>query len=183
MKVFFSSSPRSLKSSNDALRKIYHEIEKLGHQHLSKLVIENDASLFYNLDSAGREKHFSETMNHIQNSDVVVVEASIHSLAIGYIVERALNLSKQVIVLYADNKEPFFFSGSINERLQVIDYTMETMVPSLKEAFNYAQNAQDIRFNMIFSSKLNNFIKKVAETKNISRASYIRSLINEQMEK
>jgi len=52
----------------------------------------------------------------------------------------------------------------------------------LKEAFDYACNAQDIRFNMIFSSELNSFLKKVAEANNISRASYIRSLIRKQME-
>ena len=182
MKVFFSASPRFLKSNEDLLRKIYFEIEKLGHQNLSKLVIENDVDLFYNLDDAGREEHFNITMDHIQNSDVVVVEASIHSMSMGYIVERALNLSKQVIVLYTGDNEPFFFSGSKNERLQIIDYTIENIVVSLKEAFDYACNAQDIRFNMIFSSELNSFLKKVAEANNISTASYIRSLIRKQME-
>lgn len=183
MKVFFSASPRALKNYENNFLKIYSIIEKLGHQHLSKLVVENDINHFYSYDEVDREKYFLKTMSNIQSSDVVIVEASIHSLAIGYIVEKALELSKQVIVLYTQNNEPFFFSGNTNERLQLIEYSLENISMLLKEAIDYAYNGQDVRFNMIFTNKMNNFVKKTAKSQNISKASYIRSLIYKEMTK
>lgn len=181
MKVFFSASPRALNNSRENFQKIFFGIEKLGHENLSNIVVDNDVDEFYQFDNERRKRYFLETMKNIRKSDVVVVEASIHSLAIGYIVEKALDLSKHVIVFHTKNNEPFFFSGNDNERLQIIEYSTEDISMLLHDAFDYASNLRNMRFNIIFSNQMYNFLTKSAEDKNISKASYIRSLIHAQM--
>ena len=181
MKVFFSASPRALKSSRENFQKIFYGIEKLGHENLSNIVVDNNVNEFYQFNNTRRKKYFLETMKNIRKSDVVVVEASIHSLAIGYIVEKALELSKHVIVFHTKNNEPFFFSGNDNERLQIIEYSNENILVLLKDALDYASSLRNIRFNIIFTNQMFNFLNKSAKEKNISKASYIRSLINNQM--
>lgn len=181
MKVFFSASPRALKRSKSNFQKIYNEIEKLGHEHVSKIVIENNVEQFYQFENEQRKKYFLETMSNIRKADVVLVEASIHSLAIGYIVEKALELSKHVIVFHTKDNEPFFFSGNDNERLQIIEYSLEDISTLLKDSLDYASGIRNMRFNIIFSNQMYNFLNRSAKDKNISKASYIRSLIHAQM--
>jgi hypothetical protein len=183
MKIFFTASPRLLKTKSDILVEIYNQIEKLGHNNLSKLVIENNVEEFYNFDEKDRVKHFKTTLCHIKNADVVVIEASIHSLAMGYILEKSLNLSKQVILIYQKGNEPFFFSGINHENFQMIDYTIENIRPVLTEAFNYATTQQDMRFNLLISPSISNYLSEVSDKERISKASFIRDLIKQHMAK
>lgn len=183
MKVFFTASPRLLSTDKDLLLEIFKEIEKLGNQNISRLVIENDVEAFYMYDEANRIKHFKTTVSHIKNADVIVIEASIHSLSMGYILEKSLSLNKQVILLHQKGNEPFFFSGINDENLQIIDYSKASIGVVLKEAFDYATDQQDIRFNLLISPKIANYLSDVSDKENISKASFIRNLIKQHMDK
>lgn len=181
MKVFFTASPRILESEGNSLRTIFNEIENLGHDHLSRLVIENNVEAFYKYDEKQRIDYLNATTNHIKKADVIVMEATIHSLASGYILEKSLNLNKQVILLHKKGKEPFFFTGIENDNLQIIDYIVENVPAILKEAFDYATTQQDIRFNMLISPKISNYLSDISEKDNVSKASFIRQLIKNHM--
>lgn len=181
MKVFFTASPRILETSREELVLIYNEIEKLGHHNLSKLVIENEVEAFYQYAIEQRAKHFETTVNHIRNADIIVIEASIHSLSMGYILEKSLSWNKQVILLHQPKNNPFFFSGITDDNLQIIDYALKNIPAVLAEAFNYATTQQDIRFNLLVSPKIANYLSEISAKENISKAGFIRSLIKKHM--
>lgn len=181
MKVFFTASPRILETHRTELIAIFNEIENSGHTNLSRLVIENDVEAFYNFNAEQRAEHFETTVNHIKSSDIVVMEASIHSLAMGYILEKALSLNKQVILLHMPGKEPFFFTGLTSENLQIIDYTLSNIPAVLSEAFSYATDQQDIRFNLLISPTIANYLSDISRKENVSKAGFVRQLIKQHM--
>lgn len=181
MKVFFTASPRILDTNKPDLLTIFNEIERLGHTNLSRLVIENDIATFYHANAEERAKHFKTTVNHIQHAEIIIIEASIHSLSMGYILEKSLNLNKQVILLHQKGKDPFFFSGISNDNLQIVDYSAKNISAVLKEAFEYATAQQDIRFNMLISPQIANYLSEISAKEHISKAGFIRSLIKKHM--
>lgn len=109
------------------------------------------------------------------------MEASIHSLSMGYILEKALSLNKQVILLHQPGKEPFFFTGLASENLQIIDYTLSNIPAVLSEAFSYATDQQDIRFNLLISPTIANYLSDISRNENVSKAGFVRQLIKQHM--
>ncbi len=183
MKIFFTGSPRALK---DPQRKaehttLYNAFVKMGHTHLSDLVISADPEKFYDQTHAQAMEHYSKTLNALKRADILVVEASTHSMSMGYLVEKALGMSKPVIVFYVPNQPPFFFSGIEDERLQVLEYTLENIDETVEKAVDYALNQQEVRFNFFISPAIGRYLDWISKVKKIPRSVYLRALIEREM--
>ena len=179
MKIYFMTSPRTLEKYTDNCVKIYDVIESIGHQNTSKFVNEVDVEKFY--DSDIKEFHKS-TINDLKKADICVFETSVHSLAIGQLLNEALQLGKPVIALYADKKVPFFLSGTNDDKVQVIHYTKDNLEDTLKDAIDYASSQQDVRFNFFISPTIGNYLDWISKVKKIPRSVYLRSLIENDMQ-
>lgn len=183
MKIYFIASPRALDKDGPLLRSAYDFLAK-DNKMLSDLIIKlnkNSLDEFYSAPHKERIRHFKKTMNCVKEAELVVVEISIHSMSMGYIVNRAMELGKPVIVLYKKGFAPHFFSGIQNERLQKIEYQKDNLFKVLKKAINVAKNQVDVRFNFFVTPRILAYLDWLSRRKRIPRAVYLRSLIEKDM--
>jgi hypothetical protein len=184
MKIYFTASSRGKKDYSENYRKIYDVIENLGHENLDDLIIQTvDENYFYSGSHDDQMKLFKQTLVNIKSCDMVVLEVSVHSLSMGYVMHKALDMGKPVIALYLKGREPYFALGIENEKLQVVDYELNSIENILKSGLDYAEEQMDTRFNFFISPKIGTYLDWVSRKKRIPRAVYLRRLITEDMKK
>lgn len=183
MKVYFTASARGKREFEDNYREIYTAIERLGHKNVDDLVIKIDADDLYSGTHDDQVKLYKQAIAHIQESDVVVLEISLHSLSMGYVLHKALDIGKPVVVLYARDHEPYFVHGIENEKLQVIEYSPDSIEETLKSSFDYAEDQMDTRFNFFISPSIGAYLDWVSRKKKIPRAVYLRKLIMDDIKR
>ena len=138
---------------------------------------------FYNATHANRVYHYKKTMESIQKADLVIVELSEHSMSMGYIVNRTLDISKPVIALYKKGFEPYFFSGIEDSKLTIVEYEDNNIFEKIDEAIEKTKNLIDVRFNFFVSPRILNYLDWVAQKRMIPRSVFLRNLIEHEMKK
>lgn len=183
MKIYFTSSVRGKKEFGENYKHIFQAIEQMGHTNLDPDFQGEDEDNFYEGSHEDQIQLYKETMQKLKAADVVILEVSEHSLSMGYVMNQALDLGKSVIALYVKDRQPYFAAGIDNEKLQVLEYSLETLGPVLESALDYAQETMDTRFNFFISPSLSHYLDWVAQTKKIPRSVYLRQLIEEDRER
>lgn len=185
MKVFFVSAPRAKKTLGSILQKLYKEITKLGYIHtsdlLTKPVIEFESEM-----KEGKKAEidfYQDMVESIKKADICVFEASTPSLGVGYLVDKALSLSKPTIILFYKDYKSFLLPGIEDEKLVVYSYSDKNYQSILKKAFKEAKEKRDKRFNFFISPKLLNYLELVSKKENLTKSQFIRNLIYDHMKK
>ncbi len=182
MKIYFDQSGRGIKEFGKYYDAIYKEIERLGHSHLRGITSLEYREKFYNGSHESRVDHYKKTIEYIKKADLIVLEVSMNSLSMGYIMERSLQLNKPVIALYLKDFRPSFVEGIVNDKLQLIEYSEANLIEVLSTAIDYAAEQQDTRFNFFISPRHQNYLDWIAKNKKIPRSVYLRDLIEKDME-
>lgn len=186
MKIYFISSPRSVNKEPELYKRIYSHLSKEDNKMLSNLVLDwgnGNINDFYNQPHVERVAHYKKVMDNIKKSDLVIVEVSEHSMSMGYIVNKALEVSKPVVALYKQNWEPYFFSGIEDSKLQIVEYTEENVLDVIDKAIKKSKEQIDVRFNFFVSSKILNYLDWISQKKMIPRSVFLRNLIEREMKK
>lgn len=179
MKVYFTASARGKRDYDDNYRMIYELVSKLGHKNVDDLILKVDSGSFYKGSHEEQVALYKKAMKLIAACDVVLLEISVHSLSMGFVIQKALESGKPVIALYLPNCMPYFALGIENEKLQVTEYTRDNLDQVLKLAFDYVQGMRGTRFTMILDGKVRRRLDKIAESGQ-SRSDYIRNLISKE---
>jgi len=183
MKVFYTASLRGVIENKENLEKIYRLIEKLGHSNLDDVLFNiGDKEKFYSGSHTEKIEHFKRIIWCIKKADVVLLEVSTHSLSMGFILHKALELGKPVVALHLHDRSPFFAQGIEDEKLQVLEYNKGALESILKSSIEYAAKISDIRFNFFISANISQFLDLISKVKKIPRSVYIRSLIENDMQ-
>lgn len=183
MKVFFTAPPRGkLKEYKNNYYKIYELLEKIGLVQVSDFIKIVKPLKFSSTTEEQRKKHYLQMTKDIKTADIVVLETSLHSLALGFMANLALDLGKPVIALHIRGKSPYFLSGVANEKLQVLEYSLDKLETILTDAVDYASEKIDTRFNFFISPKIGNYLSWISKKKKLPRAVYLRRLIEQEME-
>lgn len=185
MKVFFVASPRSVNREPENFRNLFGHIEK-DNKMLSDWVLDwgrGNVESFYSGTHKERIEHFKETMDYIKRAELVIVEVSEHSMSMGYIVNKALEIGKPVIALFKEGFEPYFFSGIEDTKLQIVGYDENNYRQVLDESVERARSNIDVRFNFFVSPKILNYLDWVAKKRMIPRSVFLRNLIEREMKK
>ncbi len=183
MKIYFTAPARGTSEYDSLYKAIFDTIGKLGHKNLDDLVFKVDPDNFYKGDRDSQVELYENALKLIKKSDLVVLEVSLHSLSMGFVMQKALELGKPVIALYQKGKPPFFAQGIEDDKLQVIEYKEEDLESILTEAIDYAKNQSDTRFNFFISPGQINFLDKISKDRRIPRSVYLRRLIEADMAK
>ncbi len=187
MKVFFTASMRGQKEFREYYEKIYHTIEELGYTQLDDEVITSRRTAFYDkLEKEGRNAYiqlYKRSMQALHEADICIFECSVHSLSIGFVIQKSLDFNKPTIVLYYKNNLPHFLMGAQEEKLIVRSYTEHTIKKVLKETLKDARERKDKRFNFFITPKLLHYLEKISKEQGVTKSKFIRSLIFEYMKK
>lgn len=181
MKIYFTCSARGMEEYGENYKMIYNVVLKLGHQHVDDYKTESDPLKVYHYSDTESVELYKRTVASMNRCDIVLLEVSKHSLTMGYLIQRSLELGKPVIALHVNGKAPVFVSGIQEDKLQVVEYDLNSLDKVLNSAIIYASELMDTRFNFFISPKIGNYLDWVAKKKKLPRAVYLRRLIEEDM--
>ncbi len=182
MKVYFTCSARGTQNFANSHQKIFETVKKLGYEHTSDYSKESDPGEVYGYSHQERVALYDEAIKALKSSDIVLLEVSTHSLTMGYLMQTALSLGKPVIAIHYKDHKPAFAAGIEDDKLQVIEYSDETLSGILEDSLDYAQSKMDVRFNFFISPAIGNYLDWVSKVKKIPRSVYLRNLIEKNME-
>jgi len=181
MKVYFTASQRGKKYFKNYYIRIFKTIEKLGYQNINDDVLSISYKKFYrNLELGGPQKHielYKQKISNIRQADICVFECSLHSLSIGFIIEKALDANKPTIVLYFNENVPYFLTGIQDKKLIIKNYNDKNLDKVLKESLQQAKQFRDKRFNFFLNPRLLNYLSKESKRLRITKSTFIRNLI------
>ncbi len=183
MKIYFTASIRGKQQFGKYYQTIYKKIEEIGHTLLDDVIIQPSDPFSHEDDRKENVTIFQKATKFIKACDVVILEVSVHSLSMGYVMRQALDAGKPVIALYLAGNIPYFAMEIEDEKLQVLEYTEENLGKALQSALDYAQEKVDTRFNFFIPASMMNYLDTVSQKEKIPRSVYLRRLIEKDMRK
>lgn len=186
MKVFFGVPFGGTRQFGEYYKKIYAEIGKLGYENVNDDVFRISYDEFLKQVSKGRDvlvDNYHRKLEGIKNADICIFEGSFPSLGMGFLMQKALEDNKPVIVLYFKNNVPLFMSGVQDDKLFVTNYTEKNFKKVLREILEQAKQRRDKRFNFFISPKLLEYLEKVSKEDGVTKSKFIRNLILDHMRK
>ncbi|NCS97557.1 MAG: hypothetical protein GW762_03140 [Candidatus Pacebacteria bacterium] len=183
MKIYFTTSARGDEVIYSNSLNIYKKINDLNHIHVDNFFEDMNVSKVYSDNYEDKKKRFIDATKNIRDAEIIILEVSTHSLSMGYLLKMALESGKPVILLHTQNKPPAFAEGIDNSKLQIWEYSPEDIKFILTDAIDAAKNEIDVRFNILLTSELYDYINQQAKNSNISKSAFIRDLINNNKNK
>ena len=186
MKVYFLASPRVVGKRQKFFGRVFKYLSadyKMVNDLVARLAKMDNTEEFYQVELKERVNRFKKWMSLLRQCDVVVVEVSGHSMTLGYVVGKALELNKPVVALYQKGEESYFVSGIKNSKLQMVEYGEDNIEKALAEAMENARSLIDVRFNFFVSPEILTYLDWVASSKKVPRSVFLRELIEKQMKK
>lgn len=177
MRVLLEFSRGGLEEHGDAIELLRELTLRSGHILTNDLVVESrkDAS------------HLPEGVYHklqraIANAQCVIIEGSVISLSLGFVLTEAINLGKPVLFLIKEkslNQRNRFVSSIDSKLLTYKNYAEDTELEEIVADFFKHHNDIRTRFNLVLSNYLNSYITVESQKKGISKTEYIIELIEE----
>lgn len=187
MKVYFTSTQRAKDEYLDYLKKIYSEIQGAGYQMIDDdLFTTSKNEFFTKMEKSDRkfyEDFYKTKMKYLHQADICVFESTVHSLSMGFFIQKALELNKPTILLHYKEYAPFFLIGSNDDKLIIKSYTEKNIKKVVREALEIARERRDKRFNFFISPKLLDYLEKSSHDEGVTKSKFIRNLIVNKMRK
>ncbi len=186
MKIYYTFTYQGADQFGAYYKQIYEEIAKLGYEHLDKETMSVSYEEYLKKMSKGREaqvSNYHKVVESLKKADVCLLEASAHSLGLGFIVQKSLEMGKPTVVLYYKDNIPYFLQGIEDDKLLIKSYDENNYKKVIKNALNVAREKRDKRFNFFLSPKLLTYLENVSQEQGVTKSKILRDLIVEHMRK
>lgn len=184
MKVFFNASLTGKQEYRDHYRRIGDAIERSPMELLAAPVFHNEKN---KVIKEGKEQvisYYKKLQGWIRQADLCVFEVSYPSTSIGHEIAMALHSGKPVVAFHVEDAPDNIILESINdERLLLIDYTLDDLENTVEMALEYASEQTDTRFNFFISPQISNYLDWISKNQKLPRAVFLRKLIEIDMKK
>lgn len=183
-KIYFTASL----SGKPVLEKHYEAIvdylTSWGYQVKADHILRSNAKeVVYGQSGKDAEDNYHQLVKWIEEADVFVAEVSNSSLSVGYEIALAMEISKPVVVFHLKGGRAVILERIKSEKLQIVEYDLNDLEESLKDAIDQAFESVEVRFNFFINPKMLAFLSRAAKQRNISRSELIRELITKEMAK
>jgi len=185
MKIYFIASSRLVNIEPKLYENIYTKLA-VGNKMLSDKILRWTRKGLIDIQKAPlktKVDNYKESIDCVKKADLVIMEVSGHSMSIGYLISKALEISKPVIALYKKGHAPSFIKGIMDSKLIITEYENETVAETLDVAINKAKNLVDVRFNFFVSPKILTYLDWVAQKRMVPRSVFLRNLIDREIKK
>lgn len=184
MKVYFTASLKGAENYIERYARIVKVMKDSGCRVVtSDVMVPGAREKVSQFGQEQRRAAFRRLTEILKKADLVVAEISTPSISIGYEVTSALELGKPVIVLFTKGNGAIMLEGMSHEKLQVLEYSDDSLVGKLKKALDEARKMSDVRFNFFVSPKILGYLDWVAQKRMIPRSVFLRNLIEKEMRK
>ena len=184
MQIYFVASSRLVGKDKELYTQMYKTISS-EHKMVSDKVwkwVKSGVENFKDDEKAKRE-NYNETLKCINKADIVIMEISGHSMSMGYILSKALEINKPVIAMYKEDMEPVFIAGMDDPKLILAKYTLTNVEKTIWESIKKAKSLIDVRFNFFVSPKILTYLDWVGQKRMIPKSVFLRNLIEREMKK
>ena len=185
MQVYFIASSRLVDKNKEAYGQMYKTIaadNKMVSDKVLKWIKKGTIDL-KKADLETKKQNYNETLKDIAKADIVVMEVSAHSMSMGYILSKTLELNKPVVALYRSDAQPIFIVGINDPKLILREYTPDNMEKVIVDSLKEAKGVIDMRFNFFVSPKILNYLDWVGQKRMIPKSVFLRNLIEREMKK
>lgn len=186
MNIFFTASLRGKEISYEFYKRIYDILSK-DHTVFADHVFDLTNEEIKQWSPDYHFMYYQKILTKIRHTDLVVAEVSFNSINVGYEISLALEQKKFVIALYTGTDEPYIFkqieSDMLSEKVYIINYTNKDLEKQLLESLQYTKKNLMQRFTLLLPYKTINYLHTVSKKKRISKSHFVRSLIEEKMDK
>jgi hypothetical protein len=184
MQIYFVASSRLVGKDKELYSLMYKTIST-EHKMVSDKVWKWVKSGVEDLrgDPQAKKENYNETLKCINKADIVIMEISGHSMSMGYILSKALEINKPVIAMYKEDMEPVFIAGMDDPKLILAKYTQPNVEKTIWESIKKAKSLIDVRFNFFVSPKILTYLDWVGQKRMIPKSVFLRNLIEREMKK
>jgi len=185
MQIYFVASSRLVGKNKEIYAQMYKTIS-LEHKMVSDKVwkwVKSGVTDLKKADLQTKKENYNETLKDINKADIVIMEISGHSMSMGYILSKALEINKPVIALYTSDAQPIFIAGISDPKLILKEYSPENIEKTLWESIKEAKGLIDMRFNFFVSPKILTYLDWVGQKRMIPKSVFLRNLIEREMKK
>jgi hypothetical protein len=130
-----------------------------------------------------KRENYNETLKAINKADIVVMEISGHSMSMGYILSKALEINKPVIAMYREEMQPIFIAGIGDPKLILAKYTAANVEKTIWESVKRAKSLIDVRFNFFVSPKILTYLDWVGQKRMIPKSVFFEKSDRKRNEK
>lgn len=186
MNVFFTAPLRGKDKYEEQYKQIY-KILKKKNKVFAEHLLGKDVDLVHNWDPEYRFEFYQDVIDKIKYCDLLVAELSVSTINVIYEICIAVELKKNVIILYEGKKEPKFIeeiedSKLIDGRIQVLNYTNGDLERLLTIGLETAKKQVSQRFTILLPTHITNYLEDKSKKNKVPRSVYIRRLIEKDME-
>jgi hypothetical protein len=172
--VLLSPSPQS-KEEEGRLKKIIELCEESGHKVLQG----------YNTAKTKKQINYKYVSTKIKDSDAVIIEGTRATLDTGRFIASALQYHKPILILHKD-KLPDILADDTHKLVSIKQYDenkTDKLQKDVIEDFFLKVHRKKLlyRFNLMLNKEMNAYLMDKAKTNSISKADYIRQLIEADM--
>ena len=186
MKIYFVASPRLVVKDPELYKRIHHYLAKnnvMLSDKLLKWTYKKLLDKIYDDNDKEGASAYKEAIDKVKKADVVMMEVSGHSVTMGYLISKSLDLSKPVVVFYKKGTKILFLKGINNPKLKLKEYDKHNIENLLDQAIEEAKKEIDVRFNFFVSPKILTYLDWVAQKRMIPRSVFLRNLIEREIKK
>jgi len=185
MKLYFAVSSRLVDGDPKLYSKMYSVLASQGKMVSDKVMewIKKGVKDISGAPLRFNKENYIQSVEAVKKADIIVMEVSGHSMSMGYLISKALELNKPVIALHNKKHTPIFIKGIGDSKLIISEYDSEDMEEVMKEALKKADSLVDIRFNFFINPKILNYLDWVAQKRMQPRSVFLRNLIEHEMKK
>jgi len=182
MKIFFTASIPSLKTHRPYYHAIVNNLKARGHTIFEEVLVKQPKNRM-GFSRNQMQKWWTTFSNQLSDTDLVLAEASYPSnVQVGFLIGWLLAKGKPVILLYQEDKDPSFIDRHFDKRLVKSEYNLSNLDEVLDWVLEEVGHNIDRRFTFFISSDIDAYLDKVVASQGVSRAEFIRNLIENQME-
>lgn len=184
MNVYFNASIAGKKRFPAEFKTIVSVIESLGHKVYSDHVLKRDPEAVNKQTRKQHEADFQKAREEIQKSEVMIVEATYPSIGVGHTTTIALEMHKSVLILHQNDPHGLLI-GDPNRLLFLKKYRAGDKQMLKKIIRDFLEKASkrllNVRFNLMIDETEENYLEWVSKIQKISKADYIRQLIDNDL--
>jgi hypothetical protein len=177
MLVYFTASVSAKEQFIKNYTFIIETLQKQGHQVIADHILTGNEEKIRLLSRDERLKYHEKVEKWIHTCDFIVAEVSFPSTSIGYEVALGLRVGKPVLILHSIGDAPSLLGQHKDEKLVAERYTLQNVSEILKNFAGYVEGKHDLRFTFFINPRLITFLDNAAKHYRISKAEYIRRLI------
>lgn len=186
MKIFFVASPRLVSKEPALFRMIHSHLAKNNIMLSDKLLKWTDKKTvekIYDLSQQESAQAYQKSIEMVKRADVVMMEVSGHSVSMGYLISKSLDLCKPVIAFYKKGTKILFLRGISNPKFKLVEYDKKNIGTLLDQGLEEAKKEIDVRFNFFVSPKILAYLDWIAQKRMIPRSVFLRNLIEKEIKK